>query len=883
MAITSQQIEEEKRQEELAKQGAEAQILKLQMQNGGPIPQQPPPEPTIKPISPEPTPTEIAKLSAQEKEQFALEAVALEAKEPALQVSKQPPIPGQKPPTPTLAAIKLDKAVLAAVLAIEPYKVDGGYDLTAAIKAGVPSLTLKDAGFGFDQIAHARAIVIAQSEARIAVIDARLAATAEEGIPDKSIARKTKDVLKEGFTFGKVETETFNRDDLSKRYDALRESQARIYNEHQKDSEKQGIQLLETKEQFIDRSLGPKETYIQQFLDAQPSLIKLAKETGLASIPIYGTIRTWDESPNWLRALSVAGDIATFIPVVGQVSALRRAGTTLPRIVQQVAVAEAKAPFQAIRHPLTSAKATIDPLLTFVDPRRIPTATMETRAHTIRFEAQPKLFEASQSSVRIPKAELEGINPFGVKAASDIVALRAIRGETAEAALPTGARIQLTTPALQRITGPAAFNNTPDIRNWIVGTTIQPGKEKKGLFVAPQMMTRFIKSTATGVMPELTTDAKTAIALGKLPDKPIQGTVLIRDPKLLDKLKGSGKLYEGAAEVEQTLPPGTVVPPPSQFLITRAGDGTPAMVAVIGKPLTPVQIARLKLVGPSETVAAIFRKPGKFERAPEAVEFNRAQNISKRAESLALEAQEAKKAGNTARANELFQEANEEGARAARLFERAQLRSGERFVSGIKPAALYFGDQDINKALERLAEKPARAMPKRVTAARPTAFIARPRTMAKPPRRARAAQPPRRVPAGEPPRRAPAGEPPRRVPVGEPPAAPPPGRPGMPPAPSRGRFELPTGEKLKLGVYPRVVAWRQGKVIIALDLDTGQRTYTGTTNGQKGKSPAQTFRVRTTDRTPPKTQDFRQGFVSIRVTPSDLKFKRVRFGRRKGM
>lgn len=862
--MTPQQIEEEKRQEQLELQAAEAQ--------------------TLQEFEAQQAATTTLTPAQQIEEERRQEALAQQQAEAEFLAAAE----GRRLAAESFARQQAELGTQTAVIrqqtalrALEPYRVNGGYNLTQAIRAGILPQTLADAGFTFEQEARARRRVIAESEARIAAIDARLAATAEEGMPDTSIARKTKDVLKEGFTFGQVQTETFNRDDLSKRYDELRESQARIYDEHQRDAENKGIQLLESKEQFIERSLGPKENYVQQFLGAQPSLIALAKETGVASIPIYGTIRTWDESPNWLRAVSVAGDLATFIPVVGQVSALRRAGATLPQVAQSVAIAEARAPFQAIRHPLTAAKATIDPLLTFVDPRRIPTATMETHAHTIRFQAQQKVFDAGQSTVRIPKAELEGIDPFGVKAASDIVALKAIRGETAEAALPTGARLALTTPALQRITGPAAFNSTPDLRNWIVGTTIQGGKESKGLFVAPQMMSRFIGATSTGALPELTRDAKAAIALGKLPDKPIQGTVLIRDPGLLKQLQGSGKLYRGVAEVEQTLPPGTAIPPPSQFLITRAGDGTPAMVAVIGPPLTPGQIVKLKLVGPAETVAAIFRKPGRFARAPEAVEFSQAQTISKRAESLALEAAEAKRAGNTARANQLFEEANQEGERAARLFENAQIRAGERFISKIKPAALYFGDQDINQALERLAEKPPRVSPKRAMAARPRAFIAQPRGIAEPPRRASGEEPPRRAPRAEPPRRMPEGEPPRRPPVGEPPETPTTGK--APSPPGRAGFELPTGERLKPGLYPRVVTWRQGKFIVQLDLDTGQKSFTRTDNGQKGRGPVETFHVRTTDKTPPKTQEFRQGFVSIRATPNDLKFQRVRFRRRKGM
>lgn len=89
------------------------------------------------------------------------------------------------------------------------------------------------------------------------------------------------------------------------------------------------------------------------------------------------------------------------------------------------------------------------------------------------------------------------------------------------------------------------------------------------------------------------------------------------------------------------------------------------------------------------------------------------------------------------------------------------------------------------------------------------------------------------------------------------------------------KFRLPGRDgapKLRPGTFPRIVTWRQGFVRIKLDIDTGEKKFTRTKE-ETPLTPAQSFRVVTTDRTRPKPQSFRQGVVRIDVRPNSISFK----------
>ena len=432
--------------------------------------------------------------------------------------------------------------------------------------------------------------------------------------------RAIKDTLVEAATFGKAETETFNRSDLERKYDRLRADTGQAYDQAVREAQAKGLEVTETRDEYADRNLGTREEYVREVLKAAPTLSKVAKEVGLASIPFYGTARTWEDSPWWARGLAIASDLAFLVPVVGQVSAGVRAGTTIPRVLGRVAITEVKAPFTAIRHPIKTTKAALEPLETLLVPKKVPLAATEIRTSTVRIPAQ-KLGVAEAKRVR------------------DIATARAIVGERAEVVTRTGSAVELTPTALKKV-APVAVHSTPDIRPFLEGGTVQFGREG-GLFVSPTLQTRFTRASA----------------FGELPKDGIPGALLIRDPEVLRTLESSGKLFRGTAEVEAVVPAGVRLPRPSQTVFTRDAAGNRLTLAIIGKPLTPAELAKLKIVGAVDTVRDIFRPALTIRRRQATRQLNTFIEKAGEAEELNKSALKASRAGNVAEAATLERQA----------------------------------------------------------------------------------------------------------------------------------------------------------------------------------------------------------------------------------
>ncbi|KKM96006.1 hypothetical protein LCGC14_1182460 [marine sediment metagenome] len=513
---------------------------------------------------------------------------------------------------------------------------------------------------------------------------------------------KAADITKEIATLGKAETQTFNIASMELEYDEVKSEYGRLYIEAVAKAEADGLEVTESEGDYLQRVLPSKAEYVQNVLEMQPQLTSIAKEFGLASIPIYGTIRTWQDSPNWAKALSVAGDLAFFIPIVGQVSAASRAGTSLLRTGANIAIAEVRAPITTVLHPLKTAKLVLEPLETIFIPRKIPVEALEVSFETIRI---PTALEVARtpSTVKMPGGLLTPEEAFKVREA---LTQAAIRGESPRIPVGTAGEVQITSPAFQKTIGIGAIHNTPDARNFMTGITV--GEDGSGvLFLAPGRMERFVQATGTGITEfPLSVKAEAARRLGQIPDQPISGSVLIRDPELLSKLQDSGKLWKGAAEIETVLPEGTVIPPPSQVLYTRSAyTGERSAILVIGKPLNPLEIAKLKLVGPVETVKAIFRpSSGKFTAYSD--DLVEASLQGKRASDLYEQAEQAKAVDNLADATRLEREADAIFLRADKAFARANLQAGVANLA-VEPVVVYTGDQDISEAFRTL-ETPTR-------------------------------------------------------------------------------------------------------------------------------------------------------------------------------
>ncbi|KKN33912.1 hypothetical protein LCGC14_0799050 [marine sediment metagenome] len=688
----------------------------------------------------------------------------------------------------------------------------------------------------------------------------------------RNFARIIGDTLQEALTFGSAETQTFNWESLNRKYDAAREEMGSAFEQATAEAESLGKRVAETKTEYLDRVLPSRGEFVQTILDAQPALAEMAKEVGLASIPIYGTIRTWEDSPNWARALGVASDLVFLVPIVGQGAAASRAGLGFGRTTGQVAIAELMSPITTLRHPIRTLKTALEPLETIFSPRKIPIEALEVRTHTIRIpvvEGGPQ----TPHTIRVP---IGVVSPEEAMLLREKVTLASIRGERAVAPLGRVGEIEVLAPALQRVTTPAAVTNSPDIRNFFTGLTVgdQGGSS---LYLAPGRMSRFVRATAGGLTEiPLSEKAEAARRLGLIPDTPVSGSVIIRDPALLTELQDSGKLYRKGVEIETTLPVGTHIPPPSQVLYTRSVEtGERSAVLIIGKPFTPVEIARLKLVGPIEAIRSIFSPgPGRF--TPYTDDLTRSSQAARQATALYDGAQEARTAGNVSEALRLERSADEVFVQADTLFARANLRAGVADL-GVLPIAAYTGDQDIVEALRSIGtEVPAevdvpravlggeRVPPERALVTEAGELAGRvpppeagelrvgdelaPRTEVLPPERVEVLPPervevlpadrvevlpPDRVDEGPPPRRGEVPPDPRRyVPppgIGE--RVPPPPRQAVIPTvptrvptgdPRRGRGMLPRGggdrrpEAQELRERAPGVTWQQGRVWIAL-------------------------------------------------------------------
>ena len=458
------------------------------------------------------------------------------------------------------------------------------------------------------------------------------AAYAKASIDPSAIQIKVADALTEALTFGKVETETFNRDDLNREYDKTAEKMGVIFDDESAKLQAQGLEIADTKEKWIEDALGSKEEYADAVIDAMPTLGAVAKEVGLASIPVYGTMRTWEDNPGWANALSVTADVLFVVPFLGQMAAAARAGGGLGRTAGRLVVSEITAPVTALRHPIRTIKGVLEPIETLLDTRKIPVEALEVRRSTIRLQGTEEAGFAREhvGIINTPEDLLPSIriHDLADPKTADFLRLRdELTKKSYMGQRPTavweGTEFQIASPAAQRVTGPGVFMNSPDIRNLYHGTTVgelppsvSPQQGAGPMYFAPSRMERFVQATSTGLT-ELPLSAKSerAVALGKMSNKPIKGSVWIRDPELLAKLQNSGKFYKGSAEIETILPVGTKIPPPSQVLFTRSAEtGEKTMILIIGPKISRAEIAKMKLLSFGESINQIL-KPGKFGQA----------------------------------------------------------------------------------------------------------------------------------------------------------------------------------------------------------------------------------------------------------------------------
>ncbi len=409
----------------------------------------------------------------------------------------------------------------------------------------------------------------------------------------------------------------------------------------------------------------------------KPSAATIAAQIGLSLIPgvvPFQKVKEYRKDGFTTKEIAeIVGwsalDLLTIIPILGGVAAGARAARGLGAAARaravagaakQVAIAEVKAPYTVIRHPLRTLKTLADPIETIFRPSRVPLVATEIRTSTVRIPV--KSFGNVDEALRL----------------RDAATLRAIKGENVTAQLGT-TKLSLTRTSLQKVAGPVAVHTSPDIRPFLEGATIKTGREG-GLFVSPNVHTRFAAASAFGDMP---TDG-------------IKGALLIRDPKVLQGLATSGKTFKQTVEIEAKLKPGLKLGKASQLLFTRDAAGDKVVLAVFGEPFKAAEIARLKLVGTADIVKQLFIDPAKVGKVAKAniVSYDEVLDLRKRGQKLLTKAKRARAAGKAEEAARLTTEAAGLERRAARIAER---------ISGVQGRlALAASNTQPTGPLERL-------------------------------------------------------------------------------------------------------------------------------------------------------------------------------------
>jgi len=400
---------------------------------------------------------------------------------------------------------------------------------------------------------------------------------------------------------------------------------------------------------------------------------KLTTDIAIAATPVVGTVKLWHQmSPTW-KVISIVTDVLCIVPVVGGIAAGARvarglgAGARAAAIAKatgRVALAELKAPYTMIRHPVRTAKVALSPWETILRPKKLPTAGMEIRATT----------------VRLPVGDV-GSARVAMKARDQLV------GQIAAGAKPVaeveGQTFELSRAAINRIGTPAIVHSTPDIRPFLEGGVIGAGREGSGLFVSPTLHTNFTMATA----------------FGDMPGGGIRGGLIVTDSKVLKQLASSEKLYRGQAEIEGILRTGTKLPPPSQILITRDMAGEKLTLLVMGKPLTAAQVAKLKFIGSLDTIKQMFISPAKIGRVSK--EYDKLVTVRQQIVALQKEAKALSKQGKAARASAVMARANDRIAEANRIGERIAQSYRTPAVSRVAAGRYVFLNTGRTGVLER--------------------------------------------------------------------------------------------------------------------------------------------------------------------------------------
>jgi hypothetical protein len=360
----------------------------------------------------------------------------------------------------------------------------------------------------------------------------------------------------------------------------------------------------------------------------------------------------------WEWALTGAFVALAAVPAVRGVAAGVRSGLTTGQAVKSIAVSEAK--------------AVIDPGIegAFKNWRDIT----ETAVRTDKLPIEA--LEIRTSTVRIPLGKTE-LPADAAKILRDKTTTTIIKGDGTKS-IVKGTELNLTPTALNEMSS-VAVHSTPDIRPFMEGATVQTGREG-GLFVSPNVHTRFTEVSAFGDLPK-----------GNIP-----GSLIIRDPKIIAELQGSGKIYRGTTEVEKLLPAGVKLPKPSQILFTRNMNGDRIALVVYGDKFSRSEIAQMKFIGAKDTVKNIFAPAYRVSKTSSKVVDDLADAVREN-KALKGDLKIATKSGKKAKISEIEKKLARNEERIGKYREEIDLKYRS---SVLKPLTVFTGSRNLIRRIE---------------------------------------------------------------------------------------------------------------------------------------------------------------------------------------
>lgn len=310
-------------------------------------------------------------------------------------------------------------------------------------------------------------------------------------------------------------------------------------------------------------------------------------------VPGYYTAKNWKDLKGWERAVSIGVDVLTLLPVVPAAAAGAREVSTAGRAARlggaakgigREAVAQLRAPVDTVLHPIATVKGAVRNVRetgeNLLHPRKLPEAVLTTSNNTVRLRVT------------------EATSPARAKEISDTMMKLAGKGEKPIVEVD-GIKYELSTSPLMKELKGGLAHATPQGEAFEKGAIVQlkanmPAREQ-GLFMSHEPLPRFATSSAHG-------------SGGTKP------AIIITSPDTAEKAISSAKLYPSpnpsqglVAEMERKFPVGFKLPEPKQKLFTRVGPERTQVALYLEKPLSKLQIAKLKAMGLAEDIKAPFK------------------------------------------------------------------------------------------------------------------------------------------------------------------------------------------------------------------------------------------------------------------------------------